>query len=338
MALPHHSMAYRTNPEGGNDIPDLTNDRYYAQDRVRDYWAPIDQVSRALSAMTNGANVKLRGADITQGSSPTLMNVPAQFGVVRYQVTVPGSFAAAFPPTADTETIFVPVETTEQLDTSLASATLDGSTTNYVKIAYAETDGPTRTRAKISGSYVYEKTPSFTLTIDATAPTDFELSVATFTGDGVGALSITQAGTWSIDVPVTFSDDVTASNDLTVSNELTVTGQATVQTLDRTNQMGPRVSTFVDNNTTSPYTLPEGEYYLLIALNNPSASVETQWALQIQNSLGTWETMQTIRPTGSSGVGRLPRWMGLIRSDGTNHRLLLNLGSDGIDITTWTLS
>ena len=338
MALPHHSMAYRTNPEGGNDIPDLTNDRYYAQDRVRDYWAPIDQVSRALSAMTNGANVKLRGADITQGSSPTLMNVPAQFGVVRYQVTVPGSFAAAFPPTADTETIFVPVETTEQLDTSLASATLDGSTTNYVKIAYAETDGPTRTRAKISGSYVYEKIPSFTLTIDATAPTDFELSVATFTGDGVGALSITQAGTWTIDVPVTFSDDVTASNDLTVSNELTVTGQATVETLVRTDQMGPSVYTDTGVISTSPFTLPSGEYYADFQLVNPSAATEHQWELQYLDSTATWRSAITFRPTGNPGTVSVPFYFQLIRSDGNNWRLLRNTGSENIRFNRVTIS
>lgn len=294
MALQHHSWEYRTNPEGGNDIPDLTNDRYYAQDRVRDYWAPIDQVSRALSAMTNGANVKLRGDDIVQGSSPTLISVPVQFGVVRYQVTVPGSFASSLPPTADTETIFVPVETTEQLDVSLASATLDGSTTNYVKIAYAETDGPTRTRAKISGSYVYEKTPSFTLTIDATAPTDFELSVATFTGDGTNPLVITQQNetllALTMDQPVKTTDDVTF-------------------TTVRATTMGTRERTTVSlANLGDTHVVPAGRYII-----TAGASGGDQMAIEVRDpDSGNWFVVTRSTQNVITGL--------MLDSDGTNVR------------------
>ena len=337
MSLSHHNWNYEPEPSSptGNDVPVFGNDRYYGQDRVRDYWAPIDQMSRAISAMTNGSNVKLRGADITQGSSPTLINVPAQSGVVRYQIVAPGSIAVdGFPPSANPTTIFIPVRTTEQLDSSLASATLDGSTTNYVKIAYSETDGPTRNRAKGTGSYVYEKVPSFTLTIDATAPTDFELSVATFTGDGVGALSITQSPRWNVTEAVTFADDVAIGGDATVSGNaaisgtMTVTGQATVATLDRTSQLGPRTYT---NGvlSSSPFLIPEGEYYANFQLQSPTASVDTVWFFQIEEeSSGIWRNIFSIRPTGITDTAvRIPIWGGIVRSDGTNIRLNRTVGT-----------
>jgi hypothetical protein len=64
------------------------------------------------------------------------------------------------------------------------TATLNGTTWNYVKVRYSEADGNTRARAKKSGSYVYEKIPSFSIVVDSVAPTDYDLNLGRVRGDG----------------------------------------------------------------------------------------------------------------------------------------------------------
>jgi hypothetical protein len=83
----------------------------------------------------------------------------------------------------------VPVWWTQQTNLALASATLNGIATNYVKVRYNELDGNTRARAKSSGTYAYETVPSFTFVVDTVAPTIYDLCLTTFVGTAGGAFT-----------------------------------------------------------------------------------------------------------------------------------------------------
>ena len=140
---------------------------------------------------------------------------------------------------------------------------------------------------------------------------------------------------FDMDQPVKTTDDVTF-------NTTTVAGQATVQTLDRTNQMGPRVYATGGTITTTPFVFPEGEYYLRVALESPTGPTDSRWQLEVQNSLSAWIAIVVFRPTSSPGAGvgtaSTPVWSGIVRSDGTNLRMLRTFGTEGFSWQTWTLS
>jgi microcystin-dependent protein len=184
----HHNFEY----SGG--IPRYVGDRYYGQDRARDFWAGFDKVGQALAALVGEGNIYLRGEDITEGSSKTEIDIPAQFALVKYGVTIPLSYAT-LPPTTTTKQIRLPVETEAETDFNLttAGATLDGVTVNFLKLAYTETDGNSRNKAKIEPpvSYPYERIPGYIITCDSTAPTANEVTIAEIVGDGSTSLAIT---------------------------------------------------------------------------------------------------------------------------------------------------
>lgn len=168
-------------------------DRYYAQDMARDFWHGIERAGRALYDFYGQSNVMISGGQISQGSSVTKLNITAAVALGPYTVTIPNSFAA-LPPTFTTAVlpavlIDLPAQTDFDLVTS--GATLDGTTVNYLKLAYAESAGNTRNYAKKSGSYAYESIPSFVLTCTDAAPAANEVLLGRLTGDGSSVLTIT---------------------------------------------------------------------------------------------------------------------------------------------------
>lgn len=175
-------------------IPLGVGDRYYGQDRARDFWHGIERAGRALYDFYGQSNILIKGGVVSQGSSVTKINVTAAVALCQYTVDIPNSFAA-LPPTATTATLpAVLTDMTAQTDFNLstAGATLNGVAVNYLKLAYAETDGNTRGYAKKSGSYAYERIPGYLLTCTTVAPAANEVELARLTGDGSTTLTITR--------------------------------------------------------------------------------------------------------------------------------------------------
>ena len=182
----HHNFAY----EAGPTFPTAIGDRYYAQDLARDYWSKIDDAGKKVAGGFDTFPVLLKDSNITKGTLWTDINIPIARGIVKFEVDVPNSYAA-LPPTVTQEDVYCRIETTAEVDFDISgTATLDGATPNYIKVTYSETDGATRTRAKKAGSYVYEKAISYTITVDAVAPTDYDLCLGTLIGDGAASLII----------------------------------------------------------------------------------------------------------------------------------------------------
>lgn len=198
---------------GSPDIPEATGDVYRAGDLMRDLHYAQDKTGRALADLLAVAKPYISGGVVTKGTGDTLDITPA-VGYVPFQVKVPDSYASN-PPTVKNEDTYRRVASTQQTNMAVAGATLDGGTVNYVKLAYAETDGPTRARLKASGTYVYVKVDSFVITVTPVAGTAYELVLATFTGTGGGAFTITDLTPDFTDFARSLGDDVDAATYLT---------------------------------------------------------------------------------------------------------------------------
>jgi len=198
------------NPLYSGGIPLAVGDRYYAQDLGRDFNASRDFMSTMMRAITNLTPQLLRGGICSKGTNFDDMNIDAAFGSVGFSVETPDDFSS-LPPTVQSEDILaLIVESIAQINLDLAATgTLDGVTVNYVKLKYKEIDGGSRNRAKKSGSYVYEKEPSFEIIVNDTAPTIYDCLLCSFTGDGSSILTITQE-------PPYFEYQVSVSADTTV--------------------------------------------------------------------------------------------------------------------------
>ncbi len=191
----HHNFDYSSN------TPKFAGDRYYTQDWIRDFWYCINLigklgldrlgVSQFLFGLTTGV--------VTKGSGDTL-NITAVVGYLGFPTKLPNDYTT-FPPTTTDITTTVRVSMSAQTNTPVvggqiddnhyANAVLDGSTVNYVKLAYKEIDAETRTRAKKTGSYAYQKTTSYELRIEPVAPTTNEIGLVSFVGTSGGAFTIT---------------------------------------------------------------------------------------------------------------------------------------------------
>lgn len=194
--------------------PKGIGDRYYGQDWARDFWFTLDRIGHSLVDAfrdTEKILVSIDG-DIEIGSSYTEIDIPICIGYVPFSVTVLDEDEDwELPPASKSTDVTTRVETTAQTDFDISDATLDGSTTNYLKLAYTEADGESRTQEFGSSSWVYSIEPSFTITADSTAPTDYEILLATFVGDGSSSLTITQEDPT---LPKAVSDP-TSDNELT---------------------------------------------------------------------------------------------------------------------------
>ena len=175
---------------GTDDIPRGTGDRYYAQDLSRDYNYLLDKAGLTLKDLFSNYPLKLSGGIVTQGAGDTL-NITTGVGYAKYEVDLPDDFGVTTPPNIIQQDIeAIRIAWTAQTNLAIPSATLDGVTANYVKVAYNDADLNDRVRKKAIGTYYYELTPSFTITVDSTPSTDYEVLLATFTGSGGGSFTI----------------------------------------------------------------------------------------------------------------------------------------------------
>ena len=188
MSVNRHNRDYDASSP---PVPLATGDVYRPQDFFRDLEHIQKKASQAiLDLLRTGSNVLVSGLRVTQGAGDTI-SVTTGVAYVQDTVTVPDSYATN-PPTTRTETVQRRVEVPALTDQAIPSATLDGATTNFVKIAYAEIDVGSRQRLRGSGTYVYEKADSYTLVVNSTAATASELTIATLVGSTGGTFTIGQ--------------------------------------------------------------------------------------------------------------------------------------------------
>ncbi len=162
--------------------PKRIKDRNFAVDDIRDHYALIDLAARALSWLSSSFPVILSGGIVTQGAGDTLNITPCR-AIVGLDVLVPDTAVAwTIPAAVMTEEIYHPVESTQQTNLAIPSATLNGVAVNYVKLRYAETDGPTRQKVGSAEVYPYEMIRSFEIIVDTVAPTTKEVQLDSFTG------------------------------------------------------------------------------------------------------------------------------------------------------------
>lgn len=187
MNINHHNHNY----DGGTpDLPIAAGDRYYSQDLGRDFWFLSSLPPYVIKNMYKTFPILLKDSYIVKGTAWTDLNIPAAAGFVEYSVKVPDDFSS-LPPTVKTVTSIQFVESPALTNFSISgTATLDGVTTNYVKLAYNETNGSTRNRKKKAGSYAYERVAAYTITVSAAAPTNSQVVLAEVIGDGATFLTI----------------------------------------------------------------------------------------------------------------------------------------------------
>jgi len=167
----------------GSGIPLPVGDRYYGQDRTRDFFNHREYGALiARSIVNRSGNTIINGGVVTQGAGHTI-DITSGFGVTTFEIEVPDNWGS-LPPTTTNVDIPIIVEIPALTNQSITGATTDGVTVNYVKIAYNETFTSTRARAKKPGSYASETESSYTLTVNSTAPTTYELTLARFTSNG----------------------------------------------------------------------------------------------------------------------------------------------------------
>lgn len=210
----HHNYDY---DGGAPNIPLAIGDRYYAQDLARDFWYMLNESSN-VKELFDSFPVLLDDGSISQGTDFQKIDLGIIRGFVEYNVTIPADFSS-IPPTDTTEDIILFVESTAQTDLDIsATATLDGASTNYVKLRYVETNGSSRARAKKAGSYNYEKVKSFSIIVDTTAPTDYDIVIGTIVGDGSSFMTIVNYEKTSMIDYSSRTELLTASKDFVADN------------------------------------------------------------------------------------------------------------------------
>lgn len=178
---------------GAAKVPRGVGDRYYAQDLARDH-RYMQGLAGRLFLQSLGVNSALiSGGLVTEGSSKTELNVTAAVGIADFDVDVTkDSDGWAVPAPTETAQIPMRIEVSAQTDFDISGATLDGVTVNYLKARYAEANVQTRVKQFAAGSYNYAVRGSFVLAADSSAPTDKDVVLCSFIGNGTSTLTITQ--------------------------------------------------------------------------------------------------------------------------------------------------
>ena len=260
---------------GSPNIPEGVGDRYYAQDLARDFWYLVNETNIHLKDIFNSFPILLKSSDVVQGSSLHEIDIPIASGIVEYAVNVPNSFST-IPPSVKSVNILIFVKNTAQTDFDIQStATLDGATTNYLKLSYDDADGNSRSRAKKAGSYVYEKSRSFVLTCDSSAAGDNEIVLAEIIGDDSTFLTITKRFKTAINTTVienisSDKDFIQDDNDKILFADVT-SGDITLGLFNGSNRDGSYIlimaigatnQVFIElvSGGTTDYTLNPGDY------------------------------------------------------------------------------
>jgi hypothetical protein len=170
---------------GSPSVPVSTGDRYWDQDLQRDHRYYQEQLGLIYNRVFGKEKAILSGLTTTQGAGHTI-NITSGYGIAKFSVEILHRVSAwTIPPSTENDDIFILIRVPSNItNQAITSAVTDGVTVNYVKLAYLETDGNTRARAKKAGSYSYEIEPDYLLTVDDTSPTDYEIVLQTFTSDG----------------------------------------------------------------------------------------------------------------------------------------------------------
>jgi len=171
---------------GAPSVPVSTGDRYWDQDLQRDHRYYQEQLGLIYNRVFGKEKAILSGLTVLQGVGHTI-DVYAGYGIAKFSVEILHRVSAwAIPPSTENDDIFILIRVPSNItNQAITSAVTDGVTVNYVKLAYLETDGNTRARAKKAGSYSYEVKPDYLITVNDTAPTDYEVVLETFTSNGV---------------------------------------------------------------------------------------------------------------------------------------------------------
>lgn len=177
MISKHHNYEYDASSPAG--VPNAAGDRYYSQDLFRDFTYLIDRLGLVLKDLITQIPIHLSGGVCTQGTGETL-NITAGFGYAKHSVQTVNSYGSTPPTTQDEDIESIRIAWTAQTNMAIPSY-ISGGTTNYIKVNFIEADGSTRNRAKKAGSYYYDQTPSFEFEVDDSAPTDYQICLATFT-------------------------------------------------------------------------------------------------------------------------------------------------------------
>lgn len=173
------------NQKWGTSFPLNTGDRYWAQDMNLDFRYLQNLSGKTATDITRMVPCIMSGGNVQQGSGDTL-NISVGNGMVYLAIEIVDSFAAT-PPSKMYRDMITRVEWPAQTNMAIASATLDGSTVNYVKVKYKELDGNTRARAKSSGTYAYETSSSYEIVVDSTAPNAlYDICLGSFVGSTGG--------------------------------------------------------------------------------------------------------------------------------------------------------
>lgn len=163
-------------------IPDGAGDRYYSQDLLRDLLYLMDRIGLLYKDLINQIPFHVSGGAVSQGVGATL-NITAGIGYVKKSFQTVLSYSASPPTTQDEDVDAIRINWTQQTNMTPTGYT-PGGATNYVKVAYIDLDGATRSRAKKAGTWAYDSSPSYLFSVNTTPPTDYELCLKTFTEAG----------------------------------------------------------------------------------------------------------------------------------------------------------
>ena len=171
-----------------NGIPDGAGDRYRSQDLFRDFQYLIDRLGYVRKDECHHIPFHENGGAVWQGAGATF-NITLGHGYVKFSVQTPLSFAASPPTTQDEDIESIRVNWAAQTDLVIAGYTAGGAT-NYLKVAYKDTDGTSRARFKKAGNWAYDSLPDSEFSADTTPPTDYEICLTTFT-EAAGTFTFT---------------------------------------------------------------------------------------------------------------------------------------------------
>ena len=198
----------RKNLNYSGGIPESLGDRYYSQDFTRDYNFFLDRIGLLIADLKR-VPVIISGGAVSQGVGDTL-NISSCIAYVKYEVTIPDTFAALPPSTTTGDIEGMRTVADTQVNLAIADATLDNTSWNYVKLLYKDIALHSRSRAKKTGSYDYELQPSYEYVIDTVVPTDYTAVLCKFKG--------TSGGTFTFD----FSERTTSGVDTGMKNGLNI--------------------------------------------------------------------------------------------------------------------
>lgn len=278
--MKHHNQQY------DGDVPIRTSDRYYAQDRVLDFRSLQDFIGQAIGdiGVSKGSSLPfiISGGVVSQGTGDTL-SITAGYGYAKFSVEIPDDFASLPPSKVSQDLTAVRIEWDAQNSIAISSAVLDGVTTNYVKVIYNEEDGNTRTKAKSSGSYAYEVSPSYSIVVNSTAPTDYDVLLATLVGSSGGTFTITDNRTFLGQSAIDIS-----STDLDV---LDITGFYS----------GDNLTHSPDGSTDGFYIehLEDGSLSYAKQIGTHLSNGQIYWRLKISGSWGGWVKIWNASNDGS---------------------------------------